>query len=183
MTTAQLTIKNSWNHSQFANFSENNYPMSFTVWYAATERLSFTGGYAYYSDWIDQEITLGANRGIPADTETTRWNYTGQNHLFTINGNYAWSQCVQLMAGYEWDRGANFFGVPPSPNPGVDWSLLPYLSDVSVITQRVTAGIDWKPYHNTDVYLRYVLYDFEDISSHLYSGTTNMILAGATRTW
>ena len=93
MTTAQLTIKNSWNQSQYRQLHENNYPMSFTVWYAPTDRLSFTGGYAYYSDWIDQDITLGANRGIPADTETTRWNYTGENHLFTINANYAWSRC------------------------------------------------------------------------------------------
>ncbi len=183
MMSAEFTIQNSWNESQFAHFTETNYPMSFTVWYAPTDRLSFTGGYAYYSDWIDQEITLGANRGIPTDTETTPWNYTGKNHLFTINANYAWSRCVKLMAGYEWDRGANFFGVPPSPNPGVDWSLLPFLSDVNVITQRVTAGIDWKPHHDLDMYLRYVYYDFNDIGSGLNSGTTNMILAGATRTW
>jgi hypothetical protein len=185
MTTAQFTVRNSWNDSQFANFTENNYPMSLTMWYAPTNRLSFTGGYSYYSDWIDQDITLGANRGIPADTETTRWNYTGQNHLFTINANYAWSPCVKLMAGYEWDRGADFFGVPPSPHAadGVDWSLLPSLSDVRVITQRITTGIDWKPYKNTDMYIRYVYFDYNDESSNLYSGTTNMILAGATRTW
>ena len=94
MTTAQLTIRNSWQAlAVFANFSENNYPMSFTAWYAPTDRLSFTGGYAYYSNWIDQDITLGANRGIPTDTETTRWNYAGENHLFTINANYAWTPC------------------------------------------------------------------------------------------
>ncbi len=183
MTTAQLTIKNSWNESQYAHFTETNYPMSFTVWYAPTDRLSFTGGYAYYSDWIDQDITLGTNRGVPANTETTQWNYTGQNHLFNINANYAWSRCVQLLCGYEWDRGENFFGVPPSPNPGVDWSLLPYLSDVSVETQRITAGFNWQPYHDMNVYFRYVYYDFQDISSGLYSGTANMFLAGATRTW
>ncbi len=182
VTTAEFTIRNSWNHSQYANFSENNYPMSFTAWYAPTCRLSLTGGYAYYSDWIDQDITLGANRGVPADTETTNWNYTGENHLFSFNANYAVSSCVQLVGGYEWNRGKNFFNVPPSPS-GADWSLLPSLSDVVVETQRVTTGIDWQPYHNTNLYARYILYDYDDIGQGLYSGTANMFLAGATRTW
>ncbi len=183
MTTAQLTINNSWQESQYANFSENNYPMSFTVWYAPTERLSLTSGYAYFSNWIDQDITLGANRGIPTDTETTRWNYAGQNHLFSINANYAWTPCVHLLAGFEWDRGTDTFRVPASPNPGVDWSLLPSLSNVIVETQRITTGIDWQPYHDTNVYLRYQFFDYGDISSNLNSGTTHMVLAGATRTW
>ena len=51
------------------------------------------------------------------------------------------------------------------------------------MTQRFTTGINWKPYHDTNVYLRYVFYDYNDISSNLNSGTTNMVLAGATRTW
>jgi hypothetical protein len=185
MMTAQLTIKNSWNRSAFSNFTENNYPMSYMLWYAPTDRLFFTGGYAYYSNWIDQDITLGANRGIPADTETTRWNYEGENHLVTFNVNYALTPCVHLLAGYEWDHGTDFFGVPTSPHAadGVDWSLLPSLSDVRVITHKVTTGIDWKPYHDTHVYLRYEYFDFNDAGSGLNSGTTNMVLAGATRTW
>ena len=126
---------------------------------------------------------MGANRGIPTDTETTRWNYAGENHLFTINANYAWTPTVQLLAGFEWDRGTNTFVVPPSPNPGVDWSLLPSLSDVIVETQRFTTGIDWLPYHDMNVYLRYQFYDYNDISSNLNSGTAHMVLAGATRTW
>ncbi len=70
LTTAQFTIMNSSNRSDFANFSENDYPMVFTVWYAPTSRLSLTGGYAYYSNWIDQDITLGTYRGDPTATET-----------------------------------------------------------------------------------------------------------------
>jgi hypothetical protein len=183
MTTAQLTVRNSWNQSDFANFSQDNYPMSFTMWYAPTQRLFFTGGYGYFSDWIDQDITLGANRGVPTDTETTRWNYTGENHVLTFNANYAVTPCVHLLGGVEWDRGTNFFGVPPSPNPGVDWSLLPFLSDVVVETTRLTTGVNWQPYNDTNLYLRYVFFDYNDISSNLNSGTTHMVLAGATRTW
>jgi hypothetical protein len=182
LATAQFNIVNSWQDSQYANFTENDYPMVFTVWYAPSPRLSLTSGYAYYSNWIDQDITLGANRGVPADTSTTRWNYAGENHLVNFNASYAWSECVQLIAGYEWDRGSNIFGLPALQD-GADWSLLPSLSDVIVETNRVTAGMDWQPYKNMNLYLRYILFDYDDISSGLNSGTTHMVLAGATRTW
>ena len=180
MTTAQVTIRNSWNDSQYSPTSPKTITRCrFTAWYAPTDRLSFTGGYAYYSNWIDQDITLGANRGIPPDTETTRWNYAGRKPSVHDQCQLCLERCVQLMAGYEWDRGTNIFEVPPSPNPGVDWSLLPSLSDVIVETQRFTTGIDWKPYHDTNVYLRYVFYDYNDISSNLNSGTAHMVLGGS----
>ncbi len=185
MATAQFTIENSWQHSQYSNFDETNYPMVFTVWYAPTQRLSFTTGYAYFSNWIDQDITLGANRGIPADTETTRWNYAGQNHLVSFNTNYAVSDCVQLVGGYEWNRGSNAFRVPTSPHAadGVDWSLLPSLSDVVVETNRVTAGVDWQPYRYMNLYCRYILFDYNDLSSGQDSGITHMALGGASVNW
>ncbi len=184
MTTSQVSIVNSWNDSQYANFSENNYPMSFTAWWAPTCRLSFTGGYAYSSNWIDQDITLGTPSEAPPPvvSETSRWAYAGQNHLISFSGHYAWSEHVQLMSGYEYDRGTNTFVVPPS-TAGADWSLLSSLADVIVETQRVTVGIDWQPMSRTNLYFRYVYYDYNDISSSLYSGTSNMFLAGATRTW
>jgi hypothetical protein len=186
MTTAQFSFINSWHDSEFANFDEDNYPMVFTMWYAPTHRLSLTSGYAYYSNWIDQDITLGfTTPGAPVPpvrTETTRWNYEGENHLVSFGANYAWSECVQLVAGYEWNRGTNTFDVPASP-AGADWSLLPFLADVIVETNRVTAGVDWQPYCDTNVYLRYIYFDYDDLSAGLYSGTAHMALGGVTRTW
>jgi hypothetical protein len=157
--------------------------MVFTVWYAPSPRLSLTSGYAYYSNWIDQDITLGTNRGVPTDTETTRWNYAGQNHLVSFNANYALSENVQLVGGYEWDRGTNVFRVPASPNPGVDWSLLPSLSDVVVETNRVTAGADWQPRQYMDVYFRYIVFDYDDLSGGNDSGISHMALGGAGVNW
>ena len=183
MTTAQFSIENSWHDSQYANFTENNYPMVFTAWYAPTQRWSFTGGYAYYTNWIDQDITLGANRGIPADTETTSWNYAGEDTLVSFNAAYAWTESLQLVGGYEWNRGNNTFNLPPSQQAGVDWTLLPTLSDVIVQTNRVTAGVDWQPYQNADVYFRYILFDYNDRASGLDSGVSNMVLAGAGMNW
>jgi hypothetical protein len=185
MTTAQFDIVNSWHRSEFANFTEDSYPLVFTVWYAPTCRLSLTGGYAFYSNWIDQDITLGANRGNPAQVETTRWDYSGENHLVSLGTSYAWSPCVQLIGGYEFNRGSNTFDIPISPHAadGVDWSTVETVADVIVETHRVTTGVDWQPYKNTNVYLRYIFYEYEDISAGLYSGTAHMALAGATRTW
>ena len=40
----QLSTLNSWNHSEFANFSENNYPFVLTCWYAPTDRFCLSGG-------------------------------------------------------------------------------------------------------------------------------------------
>jgi hypothetical protein len=183
MTTTQFTFRNSWHQSEFAYFNEDDYPMNFTVWYAPTHRLSLTGGYAYSSNWIDQDITLGANRGAPTDTERNRFNYGGENHLVSINANYAWSPSVQLVGGFEWNRGDNTFNVSPSPHPGVDWTPLEFLADVIVETQRSTAGIEWQPRRDTNVYLRYIYFDYDDISAGQTSGTAHMALAGATRTW
>jgi hypothetical protein len=183
MATVQFTIENSWHQSQYANFSEDNYPMVFTVWYAPTHRLSLTSGYAYYSNWIDHDISLGANRGDPTETETTRWNYAGENHLVSLNAGYAWSECVQLVGGYEWNRGSNAFNLPPSQQAGVDWTLLPFLSDVIVETNRVTAGVDWQPRRHIDVYFRYILFDYDDLSAGNDSGISHMALGGVGVNW
>jgi hypothetical protein len=186
VTTAQFSFINSWNDSEFADFNEDDYPMSFSMWYAPTHRLSFTSGYAYFSNWIDQDITLGftvPNVPVPpVRTETTRWSYGGENHLLSLNANYALTECVQLVGGYEWNHGINTFEVPPSP-AGADWSLLSSFADVIVETQRISTGIDWQPYRDTNVYVRYIYFDYDDISAGLYSGTAHMALAGATRTW
>jgi hypothetical protein len=183
MTSAQFSVVNRWHRSEFANFTEDDYPFVFSAWYAPTCRLSLTGGYAFYSNWIDQDITLGANRGNPAQVETTRWDYSGENHLVSLGANYAWSPCVQLIGGYEFNRGSNTFDVPPSPHAGVDWSTVESVADVVVETHRFTTGLDWQPYKRTNLYLRYIVYEYDDVSDGLYSGTAHMALAGATRTW
>jgi hypothetical protein len=183
MTTAQIEFFNSWHDSRFANFTEDNTPMVFTVWFAPTHRLSLTSGYAFYSNWIDQDITLGANRGDPAEIETTRWNYNGENHLVSLGATFALTSHVQLVGGYEFNRGSDTFNIPPSPHPGVDWTTVEQVADVIVETNRVSTGLDWQPYCDMNVYVRYIFFDYNDISADLYSGTTHMALLGATRTW
>jgi hypothetical protein len=195
--TAQVSLVNTWHQSPFANFSEDSYPFYFTLWHAPSDRLSLTGGYAYFSNWIDQDITLGfTTPGVPVPplrTETTEWNYRGENHLVSLNAVYAWSMDVNLTAGYEWNRGSNTFRVPASP-AGADWSLLPSIADVIIETQRVTLGADWQPYDNLTLFARYIFYDWNDISARAPatppgwlrnddSGLAHMALGGATLIW
>lgn len=176
MATALFGVENSWNHSAYANFDEDNYPITCTLWYAATDRLSLTGGYAYFSNWIDQDITIGFRTN---PTETTQWGYGGKNNLFSIGANYAWTPSTQLVGGIQWDRGSNVFSVPPS-TAGADWSLLPFLSDVVVETTRINVGIDHQFAPAVAGYFRYNYFDYKDLSGNLTSGTTNMFLAGFT---
>lgn len=182
MATVEFDIVNTWNDSQYADFTENNYPINCTLWYAPTERLSLSGGYAYFSNWIDQDITLGYRFNVADQTETTRWSYGGQAHVLSLNAHYAWTPTVQLVGGYEWTHGSNVFSVPPSP-AAADWSLLPSLSDVIVEIQRFTAGVDWQRSANVNLYCRYIFNDYNDISASYESGTAHMVLAGATVVW
>jgi hypothetical protein len=187
MATAQFSLNNSWNQSVYPsnvpavpiNFSEDSYPLYCTAWYAPTDRLSFTGGYAYFSNWIDQDVAIGFRT---SPIETTRLRYAGENHLASVNAHYAWTQTVQLTGGYEWDRGTNSFVVPPS-TAGANWDLgtgLASYSAVAVETQRLTAGLDWLPYNNTTAYIRYVYFDFADKTQDFNSGTAHMLLGGFT---
>jgi hypothetical protein len=186
MMTGQVSVVNAWHHSEFANFEEDNYPIVLTAWYAPTNRLSLSGGYAYFTNWIDQDITLGfTTPGVPVPpvrTETTRWGYGGKSHVLSFNGNYALTSTVGLVAGYEYCRGSNAFSVPASP-AGADWSALPSFADVLVDTQRVTVGSDWQPADNMTVFARYILFDWDDIAANLDSGTAHMGLAGASLLW
>ncbi len=176
MATSMFGIENSWHHSRFAHFDEDNYPILLTLWYAPTARLSLTGGYAFLSNWIDQDITIGF---LNNPTETTQWNYDGYNNLFSCTANYAYSPRTQLIGRVEWDRGSNVFSVPPSP-AGADWSALPSFSDVIVETTRINLGIDHEFGPSANGYFRYVHFDYDDLSDGFNTGTTNMFLVGLT---
>lgn len=176
MATGQVGIENSWHDSQYANFQEDNYPIVGTLWYAPTDRLSLTGGYAYLSNWIDQDITIGF---LNNPTETTQWNYGGYSNFCSGSFNYAYSQRTQLVGGIEWNRGSNVFFVPTS-TAGADWTALPSFADVIVETTRINLGIDYQFRSSVSSYFRYVYFDYEDFSEDFNSGTATMFLAGFT---
>lgn len=183
IVTSQVSLVERLNNTYF--FNEQDYPFYLNLWYAPTDRLNLSAGYAYFSNAISQNMTLGDNVGTATNvqTETNRFGYAGIANVLSLSGTYAINARWALTAGYEYMRGSNTFNVAPSPVPGVDWSLLPSLSDVIVETNRVTAGVDYKPSKHTDVYFRYIFYGYNDISSGLDTGTANMFLAGASVLW
>lgn len=188
MTTAQFTILNRWNDSFYAsavpntrpiNFTQDGYPITVTTWYQPAERVTLSTGYAHFSDWINQDITIGFRT---SPLETTPWNYAGVNDLISLSGQYAWSPTITLTGGYEWDHGVNEFQVPPS-TAGANWELgdgLASYSRVNVQTQRWTAGWDWLYSRDITAYFRYIMFDFDDRTQDWNSGTSNQFLAGFT---
>lgn len=186
VATGQVGVMNAWNHSDYTNFGETNYPIITSLWYAPTPKLSTTLGYAYFTNWIDQDITLGfttPNVPVPpVRTETSQWSYGGENHVANVSLNYAWQPNVQLVGGFEYDHGRNTFFVPASI-AGANWSALPSIAGVVANTMRWTAGADWQPYDRMNTYVRYIYFDWQDASQNLYSGTAHMALAGASYVW
>jgi hypothetical protein len=206
MATAQVSLVNSSNNSFYPSkavgnrpihFTEQDYPFITTLWYAPTDRLSLTGAYSYSSNVVNQDITVGfrgpESPGSPF--ETVPWNYKGDNHLVSFNATYAWTPTVNLLGGVEWDRGSNGFGVPPMTDPIVlsatpvilggppNWTQLPGFSAVKVQTVRLTAGADWQPHQQITLYSRYIYFDWNDLSQGTYTGTSHMLLAGASLLW
>ena len=187
MASAQFSFVERWNHSMYPSvsptnapidFTENDYPMYFTLWYAPTDRFSLTGGYAYFTNWIQQEISQGF-RFNPVDT--SQWRYEGTNQMVSLNGTYAWTDDLNLVGGVEWNRGNNSFADPLSTT-GADWTGLSLLSDVSVETTRFNAGVDYQIRPGIGCYFRYNYFDYADFAS-VNSGTGHFFLAGARATY
>lgn len=174
MATAQFSAITSWQNSQYADFLETSYPLTMNLWWAPTDRWSLSGGYAYFTNWIDQDIGIGF-RTTPYESQ--QWNYSGQNQLVSANTSYALTSSMRLTGGYEWNRGSNIANIPASIS-GADWSQLASYFDVEAVTQRYSAGVDWQPYDNMDLYLRYNYFDYSDMAANVDSGTAHMALAG-----
>ncbi|MCA9192252.1 MAG: hypothetical protein KDB03_10830 [Planctomycetales bacterium] len=174
LATTMFGIENSWHDSQYAHFDEDKYPILFTVWYAPTSRLSLSGGYAFLSNWIDQDITIGF---LNSPTETSQWNYDGFSNLVNANANFSYTERTQLQGGFEWSQGSNSFFTPAS-TAGANWSSLPTYSNVNVQTRRVNLGVDHQIRPNVGTYFRYSHFDYEDVSAPLNSGTLDLFLSG-----
>jgi len=82
-----LGVNDGWNSSNFASFQEDNYDLVFSAWYAPTLRWTISGGLAFYSNWIDQDITLGSK----SNPSTLPWQYGGRSDVINVGTTYAWT--------------------------------------------------------------------------------------------
>lgn len=168
LLTGTFGVENRMNTSGVSDFQEDNFPAVMTAWYAPIPQWTFSGGLAFFTNSIDQNITLG---GL-SDTITSRWNFRGRSDVINLGTTYAWSDFLTLSGGFEFVRGSNGFTSPAIPYD------LSQFSDVLVETTRWTAGIDYQVFNGADLYFRYQFFDYEDKSQAINSGTANMFLTG-----
>lgn len=188
MLSGWFGIENRSHSSDKADFEEDNYPLVTTVFYAPMPAWSLSLGYAFFSNWIDQDIILGDQIGgyqgagptgrIELVPITDRFNYGGRSHVVTLGTSYALTDCVHLLGGAEYVWGRNEFRSTQSVT-----GELGKLSEENVVTMRYTAGVDWRLHRNVSTYFRYVFFDYEDKEMDYNSGTTHMFLAGLTAIW
>jgi hypothetical protein len=161
-------INNSWNHTDIANFDNDQYDLVFTAWYAPTARWTVSGGLGFYSNWIDQDITLGSK----TDPLTLPWDYGGRSDVVNVGTTYAWTERLTLSGNVDFVRGRNAFG-SLAPWPDL-WSY----SDVNVETTRFAVGGDYLLGPQSSLYLRYQLFDYDDRAGGFDSGRAEMWLLG-----
>ncbi|MHB8902101.1 MAG: hypothetical protein ACYC6Y_25365, partial [Thermoguttaceae bacterium] len=176
------------NHRSFATqFDENSYPVMLTAWYAPTPRWSVSGALAFFSSWLDQEITIGnghritnsAPPGQPLVREahdTLMADYTGRSDVVTLASDYALTERLTLNGDFQFSRGQNTWAIP-SP-AGTSLSNITQYSAVIIETTRFGAGVDYELGCNTSCFFKYMFYDYNDKAGDLLSGSYHMILGG-----
>jgi hypothetical protein len=194
LVNASFWIENKANHSNYVDFEEESYPFLVNAWYGVNDRVSLTGGYASFSNWIDQDITLGRqdgglSRGAQEFTAwTDAWRYSGRADVINLGAAYVVSCDLTLTGGVEYVRGANFISnIPPNtyseltiPERTITYDDIPDYSRVHVNVYRVTLGADYDVTCNTGVFLRYNYQDYDDLAMPWNTGAAHMFLAGVS---
>lgn len=182
MLNATVGIENAGHNSPYADFSEQSYPMSFSAWYAVNPQLSLSAGYAVYSNFVAQDITVGDNAATTTVPPVTGlWTYGANTQVVSLGSQYAMTECVRLTTGVEWVRGHNQITDSTLVFPGdVTVANLGTFSEVLNEAIRVRMGIDWTVRPRVVVYGRYELYEFEDDAPAFQSGLAQGILGGVS---
>lgn len=188
LLNATIAVERATHYSAEADFDEDSYPITFSAWWAPTQKLSLSAGLGFYSNWIVQDITIGTDRSAGDAATTTPWFYGGRADVVNLGANYAWTDRISLVGGMEFVRAKDAFKDPSSP--GLSLTFLPGASDVIVETWRLTAGVDYLLSRRSSVYFRYIYYDYNDKSfartasdPDPNSGTSNMFLGGLSATF
>ncbi len=176
MATTSVSLENRQNHTSVADFVEDDFPMTFTFWYAPQPAWSISGGYGFYSNWIDQEIYFPSDTPDAQPFDRRQWNYGGRGQILSLGANYAHTKRLTFSGGLQWVWAFDAF------DPLLPWPDLPGYSEVRVNTRRYVSGVDWWGSERLSAYLRYIYEDYDDASAPYYSGSAHMLLAGLTGT-
>jgi hypothetical protein len=186
MLNATFYVENALNNGPFVNFDSTSYPYVLSLWYAPSTKWSFTTGYANFTNWISQDVTLTAvttapTTGIPPSPSTAPWNYMGKSQVFNVGANYAWTQRLKLCGAFEYVHGIDAITAVGQLSTGVSFQTPVSLGSYSLVsenTYHVSAGVDYVLGPRVTTFFRYNYYDFGDLATALQSGTVNMFLVG-----
>lgn len=177
MLNGTVFIENESNHSQYVNYDSNSVPFVTSVMYAPTCKWTLTGGYANFSNYMDQDITLG---GLTAGSAVTLpWAYNAKTDVFNVGTSYALTEKVQLVGDVEYVRGLNAI-----TNAGsATYAPIAAYTLTEARTYRASAGVDYLLRARINTYFRYNYYDYQDVSTGLTTGQAHMLLGGVSATF
>lgn len=195
LVNASFWIQNTYNRSDFVNFDEDSYPLMLSAWYRHDHRWSFSAGYANFSNWIAQDITLGRENGefIPGPRGgqeltawTDTWRYGGTADVINIGGVFAATCDLRFTGGFEYVHGRNVITSIPAntyseitiPERTVTYPEIQEVTRVEVDTYRITAGVDYVLTSNISTFFRYNFMDYDDQAMPWNAGMAHMFLGG-----
>lgn len=184
-----MWLENSYNHTGAANFEEDRYPFSVSTFYAPSQDWTVSVGYANFSDWINQDVTLGGAATGNSQSETEPWRYAGKADVFNLAVTRVVTSRLRANGGFEFTRGHNEIDSIPnytyntSPPQSINYSDLAYYTEELINQYRWSAGLDYDLTTHLSSYVRYNFYDWDSPTSDWNSGTANMLLGGVSGTF
>jgi len=186
-----------------------DYPCGINGTFRAGEQWTFNFGLAYYTNWIDQDMTFGpgSDHGFgspPASTEygalVNRIAYGGRAGVLNLGVTYNYSPRLRFLGQAEYVHGIDsayqLSGDPNFPATNSTTAAIPGLFRDDVMITRVSAGIDYLVSRHCTAYFRYVLFDYQDSADKAQiaastqpvdglplSGTSNLFLGGFNATF
>ncbi|HUT12515.1 MAG TPA: hypothetical protein VMY42_18600 [Thermoguttaceae bacterium] len=191
MLSATVGVQKRHHSSPYADFDEDDYPVTLTAWYNATPRWSISGGLAFFSNWIDQDVTIGKAHDSSAYQEgatETRFDYGSRAEIVNIGTTYAATDRLTFSATAEFVRSTSRFADPSAANAGdptdpftnVSLTTLPGLSDVLVETTRLGVGVDYLLADDVGCFFHYDYYQWDEKAGNGETGRAHMLLTGVS---
>jgi hypothetical protein len=193
-----------------AGFASQSFPFGINGSYRATDKWTLSGGAAYYTDFINQDVAFGAGAdhtfsgtATPYGLLQNQWGYASRASVFNLGTTYDITPKVRLTGQAEYVKGIQS-AVQTAGDPrfaatniaNTATAGIPQYLREDVVTTRVSAGIDYQFAKHWSTYFRYVLYVYEDnanqdqiaasispVTGLPLSGISNMFLGGVTGTF
>ena len=179
LANVTLGIQNRTQHSALADFDEDSYPLTVSFWYAPTRALSFSAGYAYFTNWIQQAVTLGDDfaDGATYAPVTRNWDYGGRSEVWSVGSTYAWTRSLRLRGDLQYVQGRNAIESTVFDAPYV-WPEIADSARDDMDSIRLSAGFDYDLTRCASSYFRYNYLDYGDAVQASRDGSAHLLLAG-----